>query len=57
MGRLYLAGLADFAVALLLPLRIDLAPLLFGLWNSAVLVWIGVNLRRSPNMERSKEEL
>ncbi len=56
-GRLYLAGLADFAVALLLPLRIDLAPLLFGLWNSAVLVWIGVNLRRLPNRERSTEEL
>jgi serine/threonine-protein kinase len=56
-GRLYLAGLADFAVALLLPLRIDLAPLLFGLWNSAVLVWIGVSLRRLPNRERSKEEL
>ena len=56
-GRLYLAGLADFAVALLLPLRIDLAPLLFGLWNSAVLVWIGINLGRLPNRERSKEEL
>jgi serine/threonine protein kinase len=55
-GRLYLAGLADFAVALLLPLRIDLAPLLFGLWNSAVLVWIGVNLRR-PAGNAKKEDL
>jgi serine/threonine-protein kinase len=56
-GRLYLAGLADFAVALLLPLRIDLAPLLFGLWNSAVLVWIGVNLRRPRGGEARKENL
>jgi hypothetical protein len=45
-GRLYLFGMLDFVAALLLAVWLDLAPLLFGLWNSAVLVWMGWYLRR-----------
>jgi eukaryotic-like serine/threonine-protein kinase len=46
MGRLYLFGLLDFVVAPALAARLDLAPLLFGVWNSLVLVWMGLHMRR-----------
>jgi hypothetical protein len=45
-GRLYIFGMLDFVAALLLAVWLDLAPLLFGLWNSAVLVCMGWYLRR-----------
>jgi hypothetical protein len=45
-GRLYVFGLLDFVVAVVLAARLDLAPLLFALWNSAVLAWMGCSMRR-----------
>jgi serine/threonine-protein kinase len=45
-GRLYVVGLLDFAVAVALGAWLPLAPLLFGLWNSAVLVWMSVSMSR-----------
>jgi serine/threonine-protein kinase len=45
-GRLYLVGLADFVAAALLPLRLDLAPLLMGAWNALALFYIGIALLR-----------
>jgi serine/threonine-protein kinase len=45
-GRLYVAGLLDLLVAVALGAWLDLAPLLFALWNSAVLVWMALYLRR-----------
>jgi hypothetical protein len=45
-GRLYVAGLLDFLVAVVLASCLALAPLLFGLWNSAVLVAMALAMRR-----------
>jgi serine/threonine-protein kinase len=45
-GRLYVAGLLDFLVAVALGVWLDLAPLLFAVWNSAVLVWLALHMRR-----------
>jgi serine/threonine-protein kinase len=45
-GRLYVVGLLDFLVAVVLGARLDLAPLLFAVWNSAVLVWMALHMRR-----------
>ena len=45
-GRLYILGLAFFLVAALMPLRMDLAPLVFGVANTAGLAWLGIGLRR-----------
>ncbi len=42
LGRLYIFGLLDFLVAILLSLRPPLAPLIFTLWNSTVLVWMAL---------------
>jgi serine/threonine protein kinase len=46
LGRLYIFGLLDFVVAIVLAIWLPLAPLLFALWNSAVLIWIALHLRR-----------
>jgi serine/threonine-protein kinase len=51
-GRLYVVGLLDFLAAVALAARLDLAPLLFAVWNSAVLVWMGLSLRRRARHER-----
>jgi hypothetical protein len=45
-GRLYVFGMLDFVAAILLAVWLELSPLLFGLWNSAVLVWMGWYMRR-----------
>ncbi len=45
-GRLYVVGFLDFLVAVLLELRLDLAPLGFAVWNSAVLAWMGLTMIR-----------
>jgi serine/threonine-protein kinase len=50
-GRLYVFGLLDFLVAVALAAWLELAPLLFALWNSAVLVWMGLSLRRRARQE------
>ena len=44
-GRLYVFGLLDFLVAVVLTAWLDLAPLLFGVWNSVVLVWMALHMR------------
>jgi serine/threonine-protein kinase len=46
MGRLYIFGLLDFLVAVLLASWLDLAPLLFAVWNSVVLLWMARYMRR-----------
>jgi serine/threonine-protein kinase len=38
-GRYYLVGLAHFLVAMLMPLRLDLAPLVYGALAAAGVVW------------------
>jgi serine/threonine-protein kinase len=45
-GRFYLVGVLFFVTAALMPLRLDLAPLILGVVNGAALVWIGLGLRR-----------
>jgi serine/threonine-protein kinase len=45
-GRLYVFGLLDFLAAVVLAARLDLAPLLFAVWNSVVLVWMALRMRR-----------
>jgi serine/threonine-protein kinase len=40
-GRYYLVGLGCFVLAALMPLRIDLAPLAFGLGNATAMAWCG----------------
>ncbi len=45
-GKLYIVGLLDFAVASLLGLWLPLAPLAFAFWNSTVLVWMALHMRR-----------
>jgi serine/threonine protein kinase len=45
-GRCYAFGLAFFALAVLMPLKLELAPLAFGLTWSACLTAIGLHLRR-----------
>jgi serine/threonine-protein kinase len=45
-GRLYIVGLLDFLAAIVMARWLPLAPLLFGLWNGAVLVYIALTMRR-----------
>jgi serine/threonine-protein kinase len=44
LGRIYVFGLLDFAVAIALGVLLDLAPLLYALWNSAVLFGMAAQL-------------
>jgi eukaryotic-like serine/threonine-protein kinase len=46
LGRLYIVGVLDFVAAIIFGIWLDWAPLLFTLWNSAVLIWIAAYLRR-----------
>jgi hypothetical protein len=46
LGRLYIFGLLDFLVAIVLATWLDLAPLLFAVWNSLVLLWMAWYMRR-----------
>jgi serine/threonine protein kinase len=46
LGRLYVFGLLDFLVAIMLANWLDLAPLLFAVWNSVVLLWMARYVRR-----------
>jgi hypothetical protein len=45
-GRCYAIGLAFLALAVLMPLKLDLAPLLFGLLWGTTLAALGLHLRR-----------
>jgi serine/threonine-protein kinase len=45
-GRLYIFGLLDFLVAILCASWLGLAPLLFAVWNSVVLLWMAAHMRR-----------
>jgi hypothetical protein len=45
-GRLYIFGLLDFLAAILLANWLELAPLLFAVWNSVVLLWMAAHMRR-----------
>jgi serine/threonine protein kinase len=45
-GRFYLVGLGFFVAAALMPLSIDLAPLILGFVNCAALTWLALGLRR-----------
>jgi hypothetical protein len=38
-GRYYLVGLAHFLVAILMTLRLDLAPLVYGVFAAVCVVW------------------
>jgi serine/threonine-protein kinase len=46
LGRLYVFGLLDFIVAIVLAVWLPLAPLLFAVWNSTVVTWLALHLRR-----------
>ena len=46
MGRLYVFGLLDFGVAIISSIWLDMAPLFFGVWNSMVLVWMALQMRK-----------
>src|SRR4029077_12279878 len=46
LGRLYVFGLLDFIVAIVLAAWLPLAPLLFAVWNSTVVTWLALHLRR-----------
>jgi serine/threonine-protein kinase len=57
LGRLYVFGALDFVAAVLMTACLPLAPLLFGVWNSAVLVWLALYMRRrSSEYAASAEE-
>jgi serine/threonine protein kinase len=45
-GRLYLIGLGYFALALLMPLQLEWAALMFSLFDAAAMFYIGIYLRR-----------
>jgi serine/threonine-protein kinase len=45
-GRLYVVGALDFALAVAMAGWLALAPLLFALWNSAVLTWMALRMVR-----------
>ncbi len=45
-GRLYVFGLLDFLIAILLASWLPLAPLLFAVWNSIVLLYMAGHMRR-----------
>jgi serine/threonine protein kinase len=45
-GWFYLVGLVFFVTAALMPLCLDLAPLIFGVVNGVALTWIALGLRR-----------
>jgi serine/threonine-protein kinase len=46
LGRLYIFGLLDFLVAILMSVWLPVAPLVFALWNSTVLIWMALYMRR-----------
>ncbi|HZZ76963.1 MAG TPA: serine/threonine-protein kinase [Gemmataceae bacterium] len=46
MGRLYIFGLLDFFCSILMAIWLPIAPLLFGIWNSTVLLWMAWHIRR-----------
>ncbi len=50
LGRLYVFGLLDFIVAILLSAWLPLAPLIFALWNSTVLIWMAIYMRRRSRL-------
>jgi hypothetical protein len=45
-GRIYLIGVGLFALALLLPLKLEWAPVIVGLGMSAVMAYLGWHLRK-----------
>jgi eukaryotic-like serine/threonine-protein kinase len=55
-GRLYVVGLLDFVVAVALGVWPGLAPLLFAVWNSAVLTWMALHMRRRAREYAVAEE-
>lgn len=54
-GRFYLVGVVFFVTAALMPLRLDLAPLLMGVVNGAALTWIALGLRRIAAEETKRQ--
>jgi hypothetical protein len=48
-GRLYAVGVLDFAVAVVMSANLALAPLLFAVWNSLVLVYMAWYMRLRAN--------
>ena len=56
LGRMYVFGLLDFLVATLMTARLDLAPLLFAVSNSAVLVWMARHIRRRARQYADAEK-
>jgi serine/threonine-protein kinase len=46
LGRLYIFGLLDFLIAILMSVWLPVAPLVFALWNSTVLIWLALYIRR-----------
>jgi serine/threonine-protein kinase len=50
-GRCYAVGAAFFVLAVLMPLRLEFAPLAFGLLWSATLIALGLHLRKFDNKQ------
>jgi hypothetical protein len=55
-GRYYLVGLAHFVVAALMPLRLDLAPLVYGVFVAACMVWGAWDHIRVARCQKAIEE-
>jgi serine/threonine protein kinase len=53
-GRCYAVGVAFFLLAVLMPLRLDWAPLAFGLLWSGTLVSLGLHLRRRSQQQAAE---
>jgi serine/threonine protein kinase len=51
LGRLYVFGMLDFAVAILMASQLGLAPLLYAVWNSTVLLWLALHVRRRARVQ------
>jgi hypothetical protein len=53
-GRCYAVGTAFFVLAVLMPLRLDYAPLAFGILWSLTLTALGLHLRKLGNKQKSE---
>lgn len=55
LGRLYVLGLLDFAVAILSAIFLEFAPLFFGIWNTVVLMWMALHMRKRARQYAAQE--
>lgn len=56
-GRCYQFGIAFFVLAIIMPLKLEWAPLAFGLLASSILITFGLHLRRLARKQYSTQSL